>query len=186
VHSATEGLARPIVVDLCAGSGAIGLSVAHENARAIVHLVERSSAAFEWLERNASSVTGRDGTASSRIQLHHADLAEAPSGLDGTVDVVVANPPYVPLDEQDLVDPEVRDHDPAEALWAEDDGLSVIRRVVERAVVLLRPGGSLVVEHSERHEHSVPELLFAAGFAEISDHPDLAGRPRFSVGVTRC
>jgi release factor glutamine methyltransferase len=181
VLAATEGVATPLVVDLCAGSGAIGLSIAHEHRRAVVHLVERSAAAFGWLERNSSTATGRD-----RLHLHHADLADAPVGLDGTVDVVVANPPYVPLDERSLVDPEVRDHDPGEALWADDDGLSVIRRVIDRAVILLRPGGTLVVEHSDRHEHAVPELLTEAGFAGVSDHPDLAGRPRFSVGVTRC
>jgi release factor glutamine methyltransferase len=181
VLSATEELTEPIVVDLCAGSGAIGLSVAHENSRAVVHLVERSATAFEWLTRNADRMADRD-----RIQLHHADLAAVPTGLDGRVDVVVANPPYVPLDERALVDPEVRDHDPAEALWAGDDGLTVIRRVVDRAITLLRPGGSLVVEHSDRHAFTVPELLVEAGFATVSDHRDLTGRPRFAVGVTSC
>jgi release factor glutamine methyltransferase len=170
-----------VIFDLCAGSGAIGLSVVHENPRALVHLVERSDTAFGWLERNAADSTGRD-----RLVLHHADLADAPVGLDGRVDVVVANPPYVPMDERDLVDPEVRDHDPAEALWAGDDGLTVIRRVVDRAVVLLRPGGVLVVEHSDRQGRSVSELLMAAGFADVSDHPDLTGRDRFTVGVTAC
>jgi release factor glutamine methyltransferase len=181
VLAAADGLNQPFVVDLCAGSGAIGLSVAHENARAVVHLVERSDTAFEWLERNTASVTAQD-----RVHLHHADLADAPVGLDGTVDVVVSNPPYVPLDERALVDPEVRDHDPAEALWAGDDGLAVIRRVADRAIALLKPGGTLVVEHSERHEESVPELLLAAGFADVADHRDLTGRPRFAVGTTPC
>jgi len=175
VLAAVRGVATPIVVDLCAGSGAIGLSVAHEHPRATVHLVERSDQAFEWLTRNAA---GRN-----RVQLHHDDLAAAPSGLEGMVDVVVANPPYVPLDERDLVDPEVRDHDPGEALWAGEDGLEVIRRVVDRAAVLLRPGGALVVEHSDRHGESVPEVLIEAGFAEVVDHLDLTGRPRFCVGV---
>jgi release factor glutamine methyltransferase len=178
VLSAICEVPEAVVVDLCAGSGAIGLSVAHEHSSAIVHLVERSSTAFEWLERNAP---GRD-----RVHLHRADLAEAPTGLDGLVDVVVANPPYVPLDERDLVDPEVRDYDPAEALWAGQDGLEVIRRVVDRALVLLRPGGSLVVEHSDRHERLVPKVLAAAGFIDVSDHPDLTGRPRFSVGSLPC
>jgi release factor glutamine methyltransferase len=181
VLSAVQDLPAPLVVDLCAGSGAIGLSVAHEHRRAVVHLVERSTAAFEWLERNTARLE-----ASDRIHLHHADLAAAPVGIDGTVDVVVANPPYVPLDEHSQVDPEVRDHDPAEAIWADDEGLAVIRRVIERAVTLLRPGGTLVVEHSERHGLSVPRMLTAAGFAEVSDHPDLTGRDRFTVGVTAC
>jgi release factor glutamine methyltransferase len=181
VLSAIDAVPDPVVVDLCAGSGAIGLSVAHEQPRAVVHLVERSDAAFAWLERNADTLLAGD-----RVHLHHADLAEAPIGFDRLVDVVVANPPYVPLDERDLVDPEVRDHDPGEALWADDEGLAVIRRVVDRSLVLLRPGGSLVVEHSDRHGESVPALLHAAGFASVSDHPDLTGRSRFSVGVTAC
>jgi release factor glutamine methyltransferase len=177
VLATLDGVERPLVVDLCAGSGAIGLSIAHEHSRATVHLVERSDAAFEWLARNAA---GRD-----RVHLHHADLAAAPVGLDGMVDVVVANPPYVPLDERDLVDPEVRDHDPAEALWAGEDGLEVIRRIVDRATLLLRPGGSLVVEHSERHEESVPALFTTAGFVEVTDHRDLTGSPRFCTGAYR-
>lgn len=175
VLTAIDGVPVPLVVDLCAGSGAIGLSIAHEHPRAVVHLVERSELAFGWLTRNAA---GRD-----RVRLHHSDLAAAPVGLDGTIDVVVANPPYVPIDERDLVDPEVRDHDPGEALWAGEDGLEVIRRIVDRAAVLLRPGGSLVVEHSDRHEQSVPPLLVAAGFVDVADHRDLTGRPRFCVGV---
>jgi release factor glutamine methyltransferase len=178
VLSALDGMNSPVVVDLCAGSGAIGLSVAHECPGAVVHLVERSDDAYEWLALNAH---GRD-----RVQLHHADLGDAPLGLEGLVDVVVSNPPYVPLDERALVDPEVRDHDPAEAVWAAENGLEVIRRVIGRAAALLRPGGWLVIEHSERHEHSVPALLAEAGFHHVSDHLDLTGRSRFSIGATPC
>lgn len=177
VLGALDGVAAPLVVDLCAGSGAIGLSVAREHPHAVVHLVERSPTAYQWLARNAAAY--------DRVHLHHADLAAAPVGVDGTVDVVVANPPYVPLDERDLVDPEVRDHDPAEALWAGADGLAVIRRVVDRALILLRPGGTLVVEHSDRHDRSAPVLLEAAGLLEVRDHPDLTGRSRFSTGRTK-
>jgi release factor glutamine methyltransferase len=175
VLAALDEVPWPVVVDLCAGSGAIGLSIAHEHPRAEVHLVERSELAFGWLTRNAA---GRD-----RVRLHHGDLAAAPVGLERSVDVVVANPPYVPLDERDLVDPEVRDYDPGEALWAGDDGLEVIRRIIDRAGVLLRPGGTLVVEHSDRHGESAPALLTAAGFTDVVDHLDLTGRPRFCVGV---
>lgn len=177
VLAALDGVAAPQVVDLCAGSGAIGLSVAHEHTGATVDLVESSDAAVVWLRRNCE---GRD-----RVTVHHADLSAAPSGRDGMIDVVVSNPPYVPLDERDLVDPEVRDHDPAEALWAGEDGLDVIRRVVERGTVLLHSGGTLVVEHSDRQGESVPALLAAAGFADVADHDDLAGRSRFTTGVRR-
>jgi release factor glutamine methyltransferase len=173
-----DDLAVPVVVDLCAGSGAIGLSVAHEHPRVVVHLVEQSGEAFSWLARNAQ---GRD-----RIHLHHADLAGTPAQLDGSVDVVVSNPPYLPLDERDLVDPEVRDYDPPEALWAGEDGLAVVGRVVAHSVRLLRPGGRLVVEHSERQDVTVPALFAEAGFVDVHVHEDLTGRPRFSVGTRPC
>jgi release factor glutamine methyltransferase len=170
----------PVVVDLCAGSGAIGLSVAHEHPDAVVHLVESSPEAFDWLARNAARATP------GRVHLHLADLAVAPSGLDGAVDVVVSNPPYLPLDERASVDPEVRDHDPALALWAQDEGLAVVRRVVDRALTLLRPGGTLVVEHSERHVDSAPALLGAAGFVDVAVHDDLTRRPRYTTGRRAC
>jgi release factor glutamine methyltransferase len=178
-HLRRTPTAQPVVVDLCAGSGAIGLSVAHEHPTAIVHLVESSPQAFSWLQRNA-------GPAGGRIHTHLADLADAPVGLDHAVDVVVSNPPYLPFDEQNSVDPEVRDHDPAVALWADDGGLAVIRRVVDRAVTLLAPGGTLVVEHSERHGESVPGLLRAAGFTDTVAHDDLTRRPRYTTGRRPC
>jgi release factor glutamine methyltransferase len=193
VLAAIDGSTSPVVVDLCAGSGAIGLSVALEFPGAVVHLVERSDAAYEWLVRNADdrnqpADSSRSGRArfGDRVLLHHADLADAPLGLDGLVDVVVANPPYIPLDEQEQVEPEVRDHDPAEALWAGKDGLAVIPRVIDRAAQLLRPGGRLVVEHSERHDKAVPALMTDAGFVSVAGHPDLGGRPRFTVGELPC
>lgn len=171
---AIKGETSPRVVDLCAGSGAIGLSIAHEHQGALVDLVEASGTAVEWLHRNAE---GRD-----RVRIFHADLAAAPDDADGQIDVVVSNPPYVAIDERELVDPEVRDHDPGDALWAGADGLDVIRRVVERAKALLRPGGSLVVEHSDRQGETAPAVFRAAGFADVRDHLDLTGRPRFTSG----
>jgi release factor glutamine methyltransferase len=175
VLEAIADLPAPRVVDLCAGSGAIGLSVAKEQPRATVDLVEASADAMAWLRKNAE---GQD-----RVTVHHADLAQAPSGSEAMIDVVVSNPPYVPLDERDVVDPEVRDHDPADALWGGVDGLDVIRRVIDRAEVLLRSGGRVVIEHSERQHESVPSLLSAAGFIEVVDHHDLTGRSRFTTAT---
>jgi release factor glutamine methyltransferase len=186
VLAAIRDVDRPLVVDLCAGSGAIGLSVAHEHPTVAVHLVERAGPAYQWLAHNCARLLAVSPGSAARIVTHHADLADAPADADGSVDVVVANPPYVPLDERDLVEPEVRDHDPAEAVWAEDGGLAVIRRVVARAVVLLRPGGRLVVEHSERHEHPVPDLLREAGYVDVASHRDLAGRPRYCTAGRPC
>jgi release factor glutamine methyltransferase len=166
----------PLVVDLCAGSGTIGLAVAHEHPTAQVHLVERDPDAFSWLQRNRP-----EGNA--RVHLHLADAADALSDLDGGVDVVASNPPYVADGEHDLVDPEVRDHDPAMALFAGDDGLDVVRVVERRAWQLLKPRGFFVVEHSDRQGEAVPALLRAQGWIDVADHLDLTERPRYATAV---
>jgi release factor glutamine methyltransferase len=186
VEAVLEAIAEcesPRVVDLCAGSGTIGLAVAHEHRGAVVDLVEVSDTAVEWLQRNAAAVFADDPSGRGRVRIHHADLEAAPADADRQIDVVASNPPYVALDERELVDPEVRDHDPEIALFAGEDGLDVIRRVVERATVLLRKGGTLVVEHSDRQGESAPAVFTDAGFSEVTDHLDLTGRPRFTTGV---
>jgi release factor glutamine methyltransferase len=178
VLEAVAGASSPHVVDLCAGSGAIGLSVAKECPSAQVDLVETFDGALPWLRRNAAGF--------ANVRIHHADLAEAPADLDHRVDVVVCNPPYVADHERELVDPEVRDHDPGQALWAGADGLDVIRRVADRALVLLRPGGRLVVEHSDRQGQTAPEVVAAAGFVDVADHLDLTDRPRYVTASLPC
>jgi release factor glutamine methyltransferase len=100
----------------------------------------------------------------------------------GTVDVVVCNPPYVPLEAWESVAPEARDHDPHLALFSGDDGLDAIRVLAHRAAALLRPGGVVGIEHADVQGESVPAVLAATGlWAEIRDHHDLAGRPRFTT-----
>jgi release factor glutamine methyltransferase len=161
------------VVDLCSGSGAIALSVADESPAGRVIAVERSPAALAWLRRNASGtpveVVAGDVTDPALL----ADLA-------GRVDVVLCNPPYVP--DGTPVPPEVSGHDPAEAVFGGVDGLAVIRPVVRLAGTLLRPGGVLGVEHDDVHAAAVPDLLRADGrFGEVTEHHDLAGRPRYAT-----
>ncbi|MDQ1697756.1 MAG: release factor glutamine methyltransferase [Frankiaceae bacterium] len=170
---------HPVVVDLCSGSGAIALSVAHEVPSAQVHAVELDSGALRWLARNAAS---RRAAGDSGIGIHQDDVRQALPELDGSVDVVVSNPPYVAEDEIADVDPEVRDHDPRVALVAGGDGLDVIRLVAATAHRLLRPGGWVVVEHSDRQGESAPAALSAAGFLDVADAPDLTGRPRLATG----
>jgi len=174
-----KGHDAPVVVDLCAGAGTIGFSVAHEHSGAVVHLVERDAEAFEWLRRNRPE--GRDN-----VHLHLADAADALPELDGRVDVVASNPPYVAEDERELVDPEVREHDPSLALFAGEDGLDVVRVVVQRAKALLKPGGLVVVEHSDRQGESAPALLREQGWIAVADHRDLTDRPRFVTGRKPC
>lgn len=167
-----------VVVDLCSGSGAIALSVAHEVRTAVVHAVEVDPGALEWLRRNASA---RERAGDNPIAIHAADVADAVPELDGTVDVVVSNPPYVALDELTQVEPEVRDHDPVRALVAGPDGLDVIRHVERTAHRLLKPGGVVVVEHSDRQGTTAP-AVFAEGWQRVEDHADMAGRPRYLTG----
>jgi release factor glutamine methyltransferase len=80
------------------------------------------------------------------------------------------------------VDAEVAEHDPAEAVFGGPDGLALIPGIVARSVALLRRGGWLGIEHDDTQGSSVPALLRSAGFADVEDHRDLAGRPRFAVG----
>ena len=174
---AARATSAPIVVDLCTGSGAIARSVVDEVPDAVVHAVELDADAVAWARRNL------DGTSAT---LHHADAAEALPELDGRVDVVVCNPPYVATHELLLVPPEVRDHDPHVALVADHDGLAVIRAVARSAARLLRAGGTFVVEHSDRQGVAVPALLAEQGcWRDIADHRDLTGRDRYATAVRK-
>ncbi len=167
----SAGGRSPLVVDLCTGSGAIALAVATEVPGSVVHAVELSASALGWARRNL---------AGSPVRLHEGDAAVALPELDGTVDGVVSHPPYVPADGQ-VRDPEVLEHDPAEALWGGGpDGLDVLRDVVSAAGRLLREGGWLVVEHADVQGRAVPAVVATAGgWTDVVDHPDLAGRDRF-------
>ncbi len=159
----------PVVVDLGTGSGVIALAVADEVPVARVHAVELHAQALSWARRNCQG---------SAVRLHRGDLRDCLPWLDGCVDVVVSNPPYIPPDGVP-VDPEVRDHDPAPALYGSgSDGLGEVRAVVARAERLLTEGGLLVLEHAERQSDAVLGLL-GPGWRERRGHRDLAGRPRF-------
>jgi release factor glutamine methyltransferase len=165
------------VVDLCAGSGALALAIATELPGVTVHAVESSADALEYLRRNA------DGTTGVTVVAADARDDRRLKDLDGTVDVVVSNPPYVPSPTE--VAPEVR-ADPAVAVFAGPDGLEIIPSVIARAADLLRDGGLLVMEHDDTHGSSVPGLMMAdPAWTEVCDHPDLSGRPRF-VTARRC
>ncbi|HHU40458.1 MAG TPA: peptide chain release factor N(5)-glutamine methyltransferase [Propionibacterium sp.] len=162
----------PVVVELCAGSGAITKALATEWPReASFHCVELSPDAFAYLERN---LAGLD------VDARLGDMADAFTDLDGAVDLVVANPPYVPLEHWADVPAEVRDFDPALALVSGPDGLDAMRVVADVATRLLRPGGWVCAEHAEVQEASAPEVFVRQRtFTHVSDHRDLTERPRF-------
>ncbi|XVX21355.1 peptide chain release factor N(5)-glutamine methyltransferase [Actinomycetota bacterium] len=168
---------EPVVVDLCAGSGAIALSIKAERPQTRVHAVEVSDEAFAWLERNRDEL-GLD------VELHHDDATRALPDFEEMVDVVVSNPPYIPSG-QVPVDPEVRDHDPSIALYGGSaDGLAIPRLVAARAASLLRPGGVLVMEHADVQGATLPTALLGTGsWSQVIDRQDLSGRPRCVVAV---
>lgn len=171
--SILSGVDAPVVVDLASGSGAIALAVATECPQATVYAVERSPQALAWLRRNAAGVD---------LSIVDGDVTDPGtlSDLDGRVDLVLCNPPYVP--DATPVDEEVRGYDPAEAVFGGPDGLDVIRPVIVRAAALLRPGGWVGIEHDDSHGVAVPDLLRGAGaFDSVREHTDLAGRPRFAT-----
>jgi release factor glutamine methyltransferase len=169
--------ARPVVVDLCTGSAAIALSVAVELPSARVVALEREPLAHAWAARNVERI------APGRVDLRLGDVVGADgdvlADLVGAVDVVVANPPYVP-DWARPIDPEVAEHDPHPALYGGGpEGLAVPAAVITLAARLLRPGGLLVMEHGDAQGAATRELAAAVpGWATIATAPDLTGRDR--------
>ena len=162
---------EPLAVDLGSGSGAIALAMATEVPHARVVAVERSPDALPWTARNIE----RHGA--GRVRLVEGDLADALPELDGLVDVVASNPPYIPLGAVPR-DPEVRLYDPPAALYSGDDGLDAVRALSTTARRLLRPGGTLVIEHGELQASAIAAILRADGFSAVACHRDLLGRDR--------
>jgi release factor glutamine methyltransferase len=170
-----KGRQNPLVVDLCTGSGALALAVAAERPDAEVHAVEIDHTALAWARRNMDD---------SPVRLHLGDVTDPGlfTELDARVDLVLCNPPYVPIGTE--VPPEVGEHDPFNAVFSGSDGLTVIRSVVNLAARLLKPGGGVAIEHDDTQRESVPELLSTRKvLTSVEDHDDLAGRPRFATAV---
>ena len=166
-----------VVVDLCTGSGAIALAVKDEVPAAEVHAVELSELAHAWAIRNREDL-------GLEVDIRLGDATLAFPDLEEGVDVVVSNPPYIPMGAVPN-DPEVRDHDPEVALYGgSSDGLRIPLEVAARAAVLLRAGGFLVMEHADVQGDSMPTALRATGlWQDIQDHSDLNGRPRAVTAV---
>lgn len=166
----------PIAVDLGTGSGAIALAMASEVPHARVYGVEVSPDAFTWTTRNFTESGLSNATAV------FTDLAHALPELDGTVSVVISNPPYIPARAIPR-DPEVRLFDPEIALYGGEDGLDVVRDVSTTAQRLLHSGGTLVIEHGELQATEIADLLRADGWTAIASHRDLLGRDRATTAI---
>jgi release factor glutamine methyltransferase len=163
--------ARPLIADLCTGSGALAVALAQHWPAARVIGIDDSDAALEYARRN---VEGR------AVELVRADVTTQSllPELDGRVDLVVANPPYVPDDV--VLEPEVAQHDPHHALFGGPEGMTVIAAVISLAGRWLRPGGLFAVEHDETKSSRTVELIYGTGcFDDIVARQDLARRPRY-------
>ncbi|GAA0367547.1 peptide chain release factor N(5)-glutamine methyltransferase [Microbispora corallina] len=167
-------VAQPVVVDLGTGSGAIALSIAQEVALAQVHAVEIDPVAYSWARRNILE------HGQGRTSLHPEDLADCLPELNGRVDLVISNPPYIPPGAIPR-DPEVRDYDPSRALYGSgEDGLDEVRAVERTARRLLRPGGFVAVEHADQQGNAVYWLFSEdRGWRDARLRQDLTGRDRY-------
>lgn len=171
----------PVILDLCTGSGALALAIANARPDAVVHAVELDPSALAWARRNADLRAEQGDTP---IRLHHGDVTarDLLVELDGEVDMIVANPPYIPIGAE--LEPEVADHDPHRALFGGVDGLSVIEPMVVNVARWLRVGGGVAIEHDATNGDGVAALLSRRRvFTDVASHPDLAGRPRFVVAA---
>lgn len=172
------------VVDLCTGSGAIALAIATERRGVNVWAVELSEVAAARAAANAEAHARELAAAGSTMRVVAGDATATGEErvlpeLDGLVDLVVSNPPYIPPDAVP-VDPEVRDHDPEMALYGQgEDGLAIPAGVLRRAWELLRPGGAVLMEHADVQGAAARELAASIGYEQAATLPDLTGRDRF-------
>jgi release factor glutamine methyltransferase len=167
--------ATPKAIDVGTGSGAIAISLAKET-NAEVYAIELSASAVDYakanIEANAVDVKLLEGEFELLLPTHR-DL-----------DLIISNPPYIPISAVPQ-DPEVRDFDPELALYSGEDGLDAIRALIELALLSLRPGGMLVLEHADGQSDLVRELLLEAGYGAVSVHPDPTGRLRAVSAIRR-
>jgi release factor glutamine methyltransferase len=166
---------NPIAVDLATGSGAIALSIATEVPNAKVFAIELSEEALVYTKRNFAKYA-------PTATLVQGDLVDAFPELDGQVDVLVSNPPYIP-DDMIPIYPEVHLHDPSMALYGGSDGLDLVRKVELAAKRLLRKGGALVIEHADMQGESIRQLILSLGWRQCVTHKDLAGRDRATTAI---
>jgi release factor glutamine methyltransferase len=168
---------KPVVVDVCTGSGALALALARHWPGARVIGLDDSDAALDYARRNAAGTT---------VEFVRADVTRSGvlTELEGRVDLVVSNPPYVP-DGAEL-EPEVTEHDPPHAVFGGPDGMAVIPAVARLAGRLLRPGGLFAVEHDDTTSSMTAETIGNTElFDDVVARTDLLGRPRFVTARTK-
>lgn len=171
---AQQSLSAPNCIDLCSGSGAIAAALATEVPGSTVSAVELSDQAIGYTRANCEPLG---------VTVLHQDACALPAAMNGTMDLVISNPPYIPPNAVPR-EPEVREHDPRMALYGlGDDGLQIPRAVTAQALRLLRPGGMFVMEHAEVQADSAAAMLRDAGFIQVRSHQDLTGRARSTSAI---
>lgn len=168
VRAPRDASTRPLLVDVGTGSGCIALALAKELPGVEIHATDISAGALEMARANAGRLNLQE-----RVIFHQTDLL---AEMEGPFEVIVSNPPYVGLGEEDQVQLEVRKFEPRTAVFAGQSGLEIIERLVPQALAALKPGGWLVVEMSGTIAESARKLL--AGWANAQVTPDLQGIPR--------
>lgn len=165
------------ILDLCTGSGCIGLTLLAERPRARAILSDLSREALSIAEQNARVLSVAD-----RATLAHGDLYGALPAGEAPFDAIVANPPYLAERERAELEPDVRDHEPAMALFAPDEGLAVVRRIADGALAHLVPGGTLLIEIGATQGAATRSIFERAGLVDVRSHADLGGRERVVEG----
>ena len=170
-----EGLAAPRVLDLCAGTGCLGLGIKRFCPGAFVTCVEKSPEAFAYLEQNVRQALPG---AAPAVQAVQGDLFTFWQSLpEGQLDLIVSNPPYLTAQEMQQLQPEVA-REPSMALEAGEDGLLFYRALARDYRQALRPGGALALEIGWQQRQQVTALLEAAGWADIQCRKDYNGNDR--------
>lgn len=179
------GTRGPVVVDVCTGSGCVACSIAHERPDATVFATDLSADAVEIAQDNVSRLGLGD-----RVRVFEGDLL-GPLGRDphasaqaGRVDLVLANPPYIPTGDLDALPTEVLGHEPRLALDGGPDGLDTARRIMHEARDWLCPGGLLAMELDEGRVESAAKAM-SEWYEGIRTVRDLAGRERIATGYLR-
>lgn len=178
VDTALEAVDRlegsPRVLDVGTGSGAIAVSIAQERPSCDVHATDRSEGALRIARRNAMR-------AGAKVRFHRADLTSGLDALEGSVDLLISNPPYVKSADIPKLAPEVREWDPHSALDGGPDGLDFYRRIFAEAAPLLADRADVVLEVGDGQADDVLEIGRRAGYTPLGTYPDLTGTPRATL-----
>jgi release factor glutamine methyltransferase len=167
------GIEAPRIADIGTGSGCLAVALAHELPRARVVATDLSGLALAVARSNAAKHGVTD-----RVRFVLTDMLD---GVAESFDVIVSNPPYVQSGDREALAPEVRDHEPALALFGGTDGLDAIRAVVARTPPRLAPGGRLIIEFGYDQDERVCAIAQNAGLTVLRVRDDLQGIPRVVV-----